>query len=249
MTTRGDSLSRFARSLACPASPRAPPSRAAPRAGPEGRTRKTTWVTASLPWLIKDTYILRAAVATRGVSLSRFARSLACPALPRAPPPWASPRARREGRKTDANPYTITKNQDHVRYSDNGLAGDGGKLPRTKWRHRQSDRAAEAPRGVSLNRFAQSLACPAVPPAPPSGKHGDARSRTTPRTSESPYLPRSCVMVQTPEKSGSGPVTGRGPTGRDRDRDASGRRTNPDDAKTRRPTICWVGCCTSAKFL
>ena len=31
---------------------------------------------ASLPWLIKDTYILRAAVATRGVSLVRF-RSLA----------------------------------------------------------------------------------------------------------------------------------------------------------------------------
>ena len=35
----------------------------------------------------------------------------------------------------------------------------------------QGDRAAEAPRGVSLNRFAQSLACPAVPPAPPSEKH------------------------------------------------------------------------------
>ena len=34
-----------------------------------------------------------------------------------------------------------------------------------------SDRSAEAPRGVSLNRFAQSLACPAVPPAPPSEKH------------------------------------------------------------------------------
>jgi len=54
-------------------------------------------------------------------------------------------------------------------------------------------------------------------------------------------------MVRTPEKSGSGPVTGSGSTGRDRDRDAFGLRTNPDDAKNRRPTICWVGCCTSAR--
>ena len=85
---------------------------------------------ASLPWLIKDTYILRAAVATRGVSLVRF-RSLA--RLPRV-----ATCAAYEGDTTG------------------------------------SDRAAEAPRGVSLNRFAQSLACPAEPPAPPSGKHREA---------------------------------------------------------------------------
>ena len=40
------------------------------------------------------------AVTTRGDSLSRSARSLACPALPRAPPSRASPRARREGWRT-----------------------------------------------------------------------------------------------------------------------------------------------------